>query len=248
MVGPCFLGESSGDEFSRVGEPDQRRQIMRDIIWFSLVNGNPGCFFWNARGFEVEQFRLAHELTRDIDWSTWQRARPEVGLIVAHPIDDDKYYRTEAGRADYAMMARYSDHFLRRGIDFDFTMDGEGYRHTADRRRGFIPDLPAAEPLIGVPDGWQAALCPRHDYREGFCYVRNIAGIDEWTVRDDRKMYMRRREPAPLTLRLQLPLDRVAVEVTDLDTGVSQAHDLRPAEELSLGTTDHDFVVKWQAK
>ena len=28
-----------------------RRYIMRDMIWFSLVNGNPGCFFWNARGY-----------------------------------------------------------------------------------------------------------------------------------------------------------------------------------------------------
>ena len=245
MVGPCFLGESSGDEFSQVGEPDQRRYIMRDIIWFSLMNGNPGCFFWNARGFEVEQFRLARELTEDIDWANWRRARPEVGIIVAHPTDDDKYYRTEQGRADRTMMARYSMHFLGEGLDFDFTMDDEGYRHTADLRE-FRP--PTAQPLIGVPDGWQAAANPREGLQEGLCYIRNIAGIEGWTVRDDRQMYMRHRAAAPLTVELRLPPGEAVVRVVDLDTGASSTHPIAGRGTLDLGTTDHDFALKWQAR
>ncbi len=245
MVGPCFLGESSGDEFSLVGQPDQRRYIMRDIIWFSLINGNPGCFFWNARGFEVEQFRLAHELTRDLDWSTWRRARPPVGIVVAHPLDDDKYYRTEQGRRDLAMMARYAMQFLSQGVDFDFTLDGRGYRLTANLK-SFQP--PATQPLIRVPDGWQVAINARDGFAEGLCYLRNIAGIDEWTVRRRGKMYVRRREAAPLTVRLRLPIPKIAARIVDLDAGTSKQQQLAGDGTLDLGTTNHDFAIRWRAR
>ena len=34
---------------------------MRDLVWMSLCNGNPGVFFWNARGSEVREFKPARE-------------------------------------------------------------------------------------------------------------------------------------------------------------------------------------------
>jgi len=242
MVGPCFLGESAGDEFSQVGQPDERRFIMRDIIWFSLINGNPGCFFWNARGFEVEQFRLAHELSGDLDWTTWRRARPPVGVVVAHPLSDDKYYRTEQGQRDLAMMSRYSAHFLSRGVDFDFSMDGQGYAQTADLKTFRAPD---AKPLLSLPEGWQAAVNAREGFAQGLAYIRNIAGIQEWTVGKNGKMYVRRRAARPLTVELRLPVTKVKVRVVDLDAGTSREQEVAGDGKLDLGTSEHDFAIRW---
>ena len=120
---PAFLGESSGDQFSHGPQREIRRWTMRDLVWFSLVNGNPGCFFWNARGSEVAEFRLAREITARIDWTTFRRKRPAIAIRVPHPLDDDRWFSSPAGRAAIGMMARYARHYLKRGVYFDFTLD-----------------------------------------------------------------------------------------------------------------------------
>ncbi|MEI6503356.1 MAG: hypothetical protein WCP21_20275, partial [Armatimonadota bacterium] len=77
---------------------------MRDLIWFSLVNGNPGCYFWNARGYEVEQFKLAGRIVNGLDLRNWKRVAAPVAISVDHPWEEDKYYRSPEGLADYQMM------------------------------------------------------------------------------------------------------------------------------------------------
>ena len=244
MAGVCFLGESAGDEFSSFApERDfERRGIMRDIIWLSLANGNPGCFFWNARGYEVEEFRLAREITDQVDWTTWRRKRPSVAVLVPHPLADDQYYRTAAGQADLAMMGRYSRHFLSAGVDFDFALSGEGYGATCDLTQ-FAP--PTATARTGVSEGFQLAALTRDDEREGLVYVRNFAGVQPWEVREGQTMWLRKRAAG----ELQVGLGRaqpVTVRLWDLDTGETREELLQPDAVLDLGRTDHDFALLWR--
>lgn len=109
MSGPSFYGESSGDQFRDDTNRQRRRWVMRDLIWISLTNGNPGCFFWNARLSEVAEFAAARDAMSRLDLLTFKRARPPIAIVVSHPLEDDKYYRTEKGRTDYEMMDATAD-------------------------------------------------------------------------------------------------------------------------------------------
>ncbi len=243
MAGVCMLGESAGDEFSaypRERNAD-RRYLMRDIIWFSLVNGNPGCFFWNARGIEIEQFRLARKITAGLNWATWQRRKPSLGVTVTHPWETDKFYRTPEGLAAYAMMGRYAQHFLTAGVDFDFTLGPEGYAKTASLD-AFAP--PGGGDVLRVGPGWQLRANIREGGREGLAYVRNFGGIRHWQApRVD--MYVRERKPAPLVVHLALPGPGLSVTATDLDTGQERTFTITQQGDLDLGVTDHDWAVVW---
>ncbi|MGQ9731234.1 MAG: hypothetical protein ACUVX8_08145, partial [Candidatus Zipacnadales bacterium] len=246
MAGTCFLGESSGDEFSQY-PPERdadRRFLMRDIIWMSLIAGNPGCMFWNARGHEVEQYRLAREVMDQIDWTRWTRQRPESAVIVDHPLADDKYYRSPSGRNDRAMMGRYCQYFLNEGLDFDFVMQPEGYPYIA-RLTEFAPPNPTGQPFTVSP-GFQLASLTREGGTEGLVYIRNMAGIREWLVPRRGSMWLRERAPAPLRVGFQLPARTVTVRWWSLDTGWSAEITQEGSAILDLGETEHDFVLHWQ--
>lgn len=247
MAGVCMLGESSGDEFSSYPKERDadRRYLMRDLIWFSLVNGNPGCFFWNSRGFEVEQFRLANKIASRLDWKTWRRHKPEVGIVVTHPLEDDKYYCSPQGASDYAMMCRYAQHFLGRGVDFDFTTEATSYSKSATLQ-AFAP--PEATSRVGVSDGFQVRTNARDGCTEGLAYVRNFAGLWHWQQPERANMWLRNRKPAALVVRFNLPVKTIEVVATDLDTGMERAFSVSGQGQVDLGVTDHDWAVFWQSK
>ena len=244
MAGLCMFGETAGDEFGyypKEREAD-RRYIMRDLIWFSLVNGNPGCFFWNARGFEVEQFRLAGKVMATLDLSHWQRPPASVGIVVDHPWTDDKYYRTPQGQADYWMMGRLAQHYRSRGESFDFTMEPTGYPATTTLKE-FKP-VAGTGPCTAGP-GWQVATM-QDQTGQGLGYIRNFAGIREWAVPNRCDMFLRDRKPAPLVLTFALPGVKVTATATDLDTGEEKRVELAGNGKLDLGTTEHDWAVVWR--
>ena len=246
LAGACFLGESSGDEFSLYPQDRDadRRYLMRDIIWLSLTNGNPGCFFWNARGYELEQFRLARELLGRLDWPAWQREKPKIAVVVKHPLTDDKYYRSPQGTADRAMMGRYASHYLSQGIDFDFAMSPTGYAQTSTLA-DFAPLNPPDKPF-GISPGFELSSLTRQGFSQGVLYARNFASIRPWQVPRSGTMWLRDRKPAPLQVTLNLPAERLAVTWCDLDTGVTAEKQLAGKSTLDLGQTDHDFALLWK--
>ena len=246
MSGVCFLGESSGDEFTRYpSERDaERRYIMRDIIWFSLINGNPGCMFWNARGYEVQEFRLAADIMQRIDWTEWQRQKPGTAVTIDHPLEDDWYYRSQQGGRDRAMMGRYGQHYMALGADFDFAMSGEGYEATAPVGE-FAPVDPPERPFR-VSEGYQLSSLTREGTAEGLLYVRNFAGVRPWEVEGRGTMYLRERAPANLTFSIEAPTGLIAT-CWDLDTGESREVEVAGGEAVDLGTTDHDWAIHWKA-
>lgn len=252
MAGTCFLGECAGDEFSRFpAERDgERRWIMRDLVWFSLINRNPGCFFWNARGWETGEFRLAGEVWKEADWLLAEKAPAGVAVRVDHPLERDGWYRTERGRKDLAVMERYARHFLERGVEFDFVAGAEG---AAGGGPGplvcglgeFAP--PEVTGRFTPSPGYQVAGTTRADGRAGLLYVRCAAGIQPWSPEEGRALWLRKRAPVLLRLRCGEG-EGWEAKVLDLDSGERRV--LKPGSDgsLDLGKTEHDFAVLWQRR
>ena len=244
MCGPSLLGESAGDQFRLHPSVQTRRWVMRDIIWMSLAGGSPGVFFWNARGPEVREFRFAREALEQLDLPTLRRAVPEIAIDVRHPIDDDKWYRTPAGREAYAMMGRYAQHYLSQGVDFDFTLQPGRYRKVCRLER-FEPAAGSARPMRTSP-GWQLACLARDDGRALLAYVRNYAGSELWECRmgrDPWRQYLRRRQAAPLQVEIELPEGAYTLTLYDLDRQEKTARPWPGRGVVDLGRTDHDFAM-----
>ena len=246
MAGTCFLGESAGDQFRLHPDVATRRWVMRDIIWFSLTNGNPGVFFWNARGPEIREFKMARDAMHRLDVATFRRAKPEIGIDVTHPLDDDRFFRSETGAKAYAMMGRYSRHYLDAGIGFDFTVEPRRYAKSATLAE-FAPPAPERRPFT-IGAGWQLNCLARDDWSELLIYVRNIDGTDQWNSemggRGAWTQYLRTRRSAQLRLTLSLPIEGTyQAHVYDLDALGVEARIVAPDDTLDLGTTDHDFAL-----
>lgn len=244
MCGPSMLGESSGDQFSRHPSVETRRWVMRDIIWMALTNGNPGIFFWNARGPEVREFKPARDAMAQLDLASFERARPAIGIDVRHALDDDKSFRTPGGKRAYAMMGRYAQHYLSEGADFDFTVEPSRYEKTATLAE-FAPVEPPRR-CFRFGKGWQLSYLARKDWSEVLVYVRNYAGTKPWACDMNRSIwvqYLRERRPAPLHLKLDLPEGSYRAAVLDLDQQRSVTRPLDAGGSIDLGTTDHDFAL-----
>ena len=61
-------------------------------------------------------------------------------------------------------------------------------------------------------------------------------------------MYLRERKAAPLVLKLDLPLAKVALTATDLDTGEERHWEGNGTGEVNLGTTEHDWAAAWKGQ
>ena len=243
MGKPAFLGESAGDQFSYGCDREMRRWTMRDIIWFSLLNANPGCFFWNARASEVGEFKLARLIAGRVNWATFERKRPAIAVMVPHALDDDAWFQTPAGTNALAMMGRYARHYLERGVEFDFTLDGAGeYPLRANVEHFTPPEPPSAD--FGITPGYQLKALVRADGSEALLYARNFAGIKLWqaTQPERWKQYLRERKPAALRVSVRLP-GAYAAEVWDLDTGGHEQRQVVAGDRLDLGTSEHDFAI-----
>ena len=243
MGKPSFLGESSGDQFSYGPDRETRRWVMRDVVWFSLCNGNPGCFFWNARGSELAEFRLANEIAGRVNWMTFERKRPSIAIRVPHPLDNDKWFRSPAGVAANAMMSRYAQYYLSRGVNFDFALDdAAGYPQSAGLDR-FAPPEPASVDFA-VSSGYQLAPLVRADGSEALIYVRNFAGAKLWeTTRPEPwKQWLRERKPAAARVTVNLA-GKFNADIWDLDSGKHERRSIASGQSFDLGEGEHDFAI-----
>ena len=245
MCGVSFYGESSGDQFRDDTNRERRRWVMRDLIWISLTNGNPGCFFWNARLSEVAEFSAARDAMSRLDLMTFERAKPAIAVLVPHSLDDDRFYReTEEGRKAYEMMGRYCRHYQQLGVDFDFALTAEGYTQAADLA-SFAPPVPSVRPLLAT-EGLETTYLTREDWSEGLIYVRNVSGIEPVELKHGSGMslqHLRTRRPVEWRLRFALPDGSYALRIYDLDTQETSTMVTSHDGLVDLGQTDHDVAI-----
>lgn len=231
LAGKSMYGESVGDEWSAGAPEAMRRRVARDIVWFALVEGNPGVFFWNSRGYEVEEFKLAAKLTAGMDFRHWQRAAAPTTLAILHPLDNDGWYRTSEGTAALRSMSQATQERLRTGEEYDYTWDPR----PAGAPRAWVKPSP----------GFEAASWVRSDGTEGLTYVRNVAGTEVWRMQDKAQRPQLVRTIAPRPCVLTLAPGKWTVEVADL---VDKTVGTRVVEgTLDLGTSEHDFGLRWRA-
>ena len=236
---PAFTGESYGDEWFKA-PPAARHLGARDVIWGELCAGTPGCFFWDTCDEPIKEFGLARKIMAGLDLVHLRRAKPKVGINVAHPIADDGYFNTTAGRAMYDAMGKIAQACFRGGVDFDFTFDNSSY---ATRLKVTDADAIARlRPEVQVPDGCEAQYLLSDDGATFVCYVRNFAGPAQITP-EAKDGWTRKRQALPLSVTINLSLKPRTLTAIDLDTGVASQVTLAPGRPIDLGTTDHDFVL-----
>ena len=144
------------------------------------------------------------------------------------------------------MMAQYSRHFLERGVEFDFVMDGKeaGAGQTCELATFAPPEAPAR---FSPSPGFQVASATRRDGRAGLLYLRCVSGIRPWSPKPGQTMWLRERAPAPLKLQCLEP-EGVRATICDLDTGAQRSLTPGHGGELDFGVTDHDFAVTWEQR
>jgi len=232
MCGRCFLGESSGDEWSAGAPEAMRRRVARDIIWFSLVESNPGCFFWNARGYEVEEFKLARQIAEGCGLADGSADRWP-SLAVAHPLADDKWYRSAAGVQAIRDVSRQVDKALSAGQPLDFAW--------------LLPPVGRLQPVDPQPSaGFQAVTLRRGDVPAALTYLRNVSGTEVWTTEDRNRSRQLVRTVAPAPCRLTAPWPAATAQATDLVTGATVERIVGAADRLDLGLNDHDWAIVWR--
>lgn len=233
-VGRCFLGESVGDEFYHPSADEtMRRRVARDTIWFSLTEGNPGVYFWNHRGYEIEEFRLAAQLAGGLDFGAWV-PRPLVPTIAAeHPLDDDKYFRSPAGFELLTALHQAVGASLRSG-------------RVADIALGPVVAAPAGPPAVTPSPGYEVSAWTSASGDQGLAYVRNRAGDERWAPDGTEAAMLRTTAPAQARLQFALPPGEYAVSLANLVTGAVADGPLAADELLDLGLSEDDWGLSWR--
>jgi hypothetical protein len=121
---------------------------------------------------------------------------------VAHPLDDDIYFRGEAGYALYTQMGRYENHFTRLGVEFDYCFDDAGYETVLPGNQ-FEAHEPAARPFVLSP-GYQLRSLTGADDRVVVAYIRN-EGQYVRIGKDWHAGWVRQPAPAEFHLTIRLP-------------------------------------------
>jgi hypothetical protein len=233
---PALSGEGIGEDWG--GEA--RRLGARDAIWPQLVAGRMGCLVWNTGDEQMKQFRLAQRVLERLDLTRVRRGRPRVGIDVTHPLRDDAYFQSPAGRELYAALGRAVRICGRRGLDYDLTFEPGRYAVPVEPRD--LTALRSLGPEVVVPSGYEAQYLLSEDGASFLCYLRNIAGTTP-IMGDPAQGWTRRRAPRHLRVTLQIPLAAQRLEVLDLDDGAARTLPCRRGHVLDLGVTDHDVVL-----
>ncbi|MCC7494285.1 MAG: hypothetical protein IT204_18150 [Fimbriimonadaceae bacterium] len=247
MAGKCFFGESVGDEFFWLDDEPARRRVARDIIWFGLLHGNPGVMFWNNRGHEVNEFARARQLADAADLASWTPRRAPVAVLVTHPLEDDRWYRSAAGQTAQRQMNRYARWYLQRGQAVDFAWDAAGYRATV----GLQQFAPAESTAALAPSaGWEALSLVDATGRRGLTYVRNASGVVKWSTPEasPRTMYLRTVQAAPLRLQAGLGAGSWELQATNLVSGAQRTLTIAGDGRVDLGQSDHDWAIWWRQR
>ena len=236
---PAFSGEAIGDDSGKA-TPEARHLGARDCLWSQIMGGAIGCYFWNTWDEEMKEFRLAGQVLGEFDLTRLRRARPRLAFDVTHPLTDDAYFQGVPGRAMHAALGRATRECFRRGIDFDLTFTPN--RYAVALKPDDLAALGRLSSEVQVPAGYEVQYLLSEDGKSFLCYLRNIA--DTALIQPDPASgWTRSRAKTSLEVTLHIPLKAARLKVFDLDDGTSRTVACEPARPLSLGVTDHDFVL-----
>jgi len=203
MLGvPAGSGESGAHILKNGPTGAWRRALARDTAWIPFLSGNCHVMFWDAAHPEVVACKGVAEIVDLLDLATFKRKRPTIAVDVSHSLENDQFFKSERGRKMYAVMGRYEQHFMRLGVEFDYTMGGSHYA-TVLPGDTFEPIVPGDRPFA-LSDGYEMRLLMSEDDSTVVAYVRNRGE----TVRLGEGWFsgwVRKPRPAPFRLDVALP-------------------------------------------
>jgi hypothetical protein len=199
---PPGVGESGAHILENGATGRWRNALARDTAWFPFLSGNNHVMFWDAAHPEVAACKAVAEVAGLLDLARFERKRPAIAVDVSHPMDDDIYFRGEQGYAMYTAMGQYEKHFAQLGVDFDYTLGGDGYETVlpGDRFEAYAP----AERPFTLSEGYQLRCMSGSDDSTLAVYIRN-EGENVKIGKDWHSGWVRKPAAAPFQLDMSLP-------------------------------------------
>ena len=214
-----ILGETGNDRLREVDYPEFKTLITRDCLWLAFLCGSPGGISWDAIA-DPREFDVLSRIAATVDWRQFQPAPPPVTVAV------------QDFARDLGHLARYSWWALQTGVPLGF--GGPTAAGLPSAR--FAPPIPPPTPLQ-CSEGYQSRLLQSADGKLLLAYVRNVGDILPQNVRT------RTARPLRLTLGKRLG----TWQVWDLDDR-RVVKQVKTAQTLDLGTTDHDFALVYRGR
>ncbi len=199
---PAGVGESGSHIIANGPTGRWRQALARDTVWMPFLAGNNHVLFWDGAQPEVSACKAVAEAARLLELAAFRRKKPLIAVNVTHPLDDDIYFRGEAGYALYTRMGRYENHFARLGVEFDYCFDDAGY-DTVLSGKEFEAHEPVARPFVLSP-GYQLRSLTSADDQVVVAYIRN-EGQSVRIGKDWHAGWVRQPAPAEFHLTIRLP-------------------------------------------
>ncbi|MBO4406656.1 MAG: hypothetical protein J5849_03075 [Clostridia bacterium] len=270
---PVMTGEWEALEIRRASDPRYRELLpllSRDMAWFTLLSGAPGCVSWMARGFG--QYHAVKKIFSRLDGkpltpspallidvrkaeeyfeSLWKKGSAsclypdELWCPDRDATDGEHRFCVKAESREWDMLLRVEEWSLAAGVPFAFTLSGENGAiplEKATRR-----DFEAAAPFLLPSPGYRQKVLSADGGSVRLIYLQNaeLRTVREDLREDGRALYsLRGRRAVDLTLRFTDPAFRVTL--FDLDTGDERECD--PSRPLPLGVTDRDYLILAEKK
>ncbi len=264
---PTMLGEWEALELRRAKDPSLvplLSLLSRDMAWFTLLSGAPGCIAWLARGFgqyhAVKKIfgRLgpramipSPKLRIDVssaakEWeSLWQTGEgrclypPELWCPDREATDGRHRFCVKAKSRSWEKLLRIELWSLETGIPYAFVSDpGSALTLEDAAPEDFIKEKPFFSPVPGYRA--KAASFDSDEIRMVYLQNSVLAPVREGFLPDDRVLYsLRSRRKTPVTIQGTDPAFRTTL--FDLDEGTE--HALPVNGVLDLGETDHDYLL-----
>ena len=213
--------------------PQLAARGTRDQIWMSVCSGAIGCLYWTL-GIDREAQEFASVKPAldalGLDLPTLKRQRPPVALALPPAARD---------RRDAALAMRLLD----LGADFDTVTTNEAaayaVRLVPGERTPDSLDLPAT--VARPAAGWQIATLVSDSGDRALLYLRNVAGGVKDFGAPPRPCHLRDVRPAEAAFALRGAWR--SVTAFDLDARQARAAQPDASGRVTLGTTDHDFLI-----
>jgi len=237
---PAGPGEACSDAIARDCDWDWRRALARDVAWYPFLSGCNAVLFWDAPQPEVEAFKVLSEIVGMLPLGTLKRKRPAIAVDVSHSLADDLYFRSDEGYRTYTTMGQYEEHFADLGVEFDYTLDGNGYKTVLDGHK-FTDFSPPARPFV-LSEGYQLRHLTAHDDSICVAYIRN-RGDYVHIGKGWRSGWVRKPKTADFELEVNLNGSYEGF-FHDFNTGVRRAVAFKDKGVFrEPSKTDHDFLL-----
>lgn len=259
---PTMAGEYDPGQFHQ-RDPEIRPLVVRDITWFSLLNGCPGMGMWMTPAYK--ELEIPARVFGELGFSTLDLARPPVGLDIRpmlnaslqaerEPADtcrhdqdtwcphrdrDERHIYCVKRTSDWLQQAyQWSHYCLTHGIDYAFTDQPDQYDQAAT-----LDDAGRREPdswprTFLPPAGWQLKSMRTTDGRVHLAYLRRYN-----CHHSGHAVGRTQGEPLAMTVGLRLGEGEYDVDIWDLNARKRSQTTCRGNQPLDLGMTCADIAL-----